>query len=108
MSEVLPMTLMPSLSRTLPQAGADSPAVVDRGVWRGAAGLTILVLAGFGFLYSLAGVGVGQALFPAQANGSVVKRGGHVIGSELVAQPFVGDEYFQPRDRKSTRLNSSH
>src|SRR3546814_16877417 len=82
MSEVLPMTLMPSLSRTLPQAGADSPAVVDRGVWRGAAGLTILVLAGFGFLYSLAGVGVGQALFPSPANGSVVKRGGPVIGPE--------------------------
>lgn len=72
-------------------------SVSDRGIVRGAIVLTIVSLAGFGFLYSLAGVGIGQALFPDAANGSVIERDGKVIGSALVAQPFVGDRYFQPR-----------
>jgi len=42
--------------------------------------------------------GVGQALFPFQANGSLLKGpGGRVVGSRLIAQPFTKDEYFQPR-----------
>lgn len=91
------MTMTASLAAGARNAGAASPKVVDRGIWRGAIGLTILSLAGFGFLYSLAGVGVGQALFPRTANGSLIERDGKVIGSELVAQPFASDKYFQPR-----------
>ncbi|MGB3376834.1 MAG: potassium-transporting ATPase subunit C, partial [Microbacterium sp.] len=59
--------------------------------------MSILTLAGFGFLYSLAGVGIGQALFQDASNGSLVERNGRVVGSALVAQPFIGDRYFQPR-----------
>ena len=77
-------------------AGAPQP-VADQGALRGAVGLTILSLLGFGFLYALAGVGIGQALFPATANGSVIERGGQVVGSALVAQPFTGEGYFHPR-----------
>jgi K+-transporting ATPase ATPase C chain len=73
------------------------PPVADTGLVRGAIGLTVLSLAAFGFLYSLAGVGIGQLLFPAQAQGSLVERNGTVIGSTLVAQPFAGNGYFQPR-----------
>lgn len=91
------MTMTSTLNINARKAEADTPAVVDRGIWRGAIGLTILSLAGFGFLYSLAGVGVGQALFPKTANGSLIERDGKVIGSELVAQPFVSDAYFQSR-----------
>jgi len=41
---------------------------------------------------------VGQVLFPYQANGSlIVGKDGKVVGSELLAQPFTKDEYFQPR-----------
>lgn len=72
-------------------------SVSDRGIVRGAIVLAVVSLAGFGFLYSLAGVGIGQALFPDTANGSVIERDGKVIGSVLVAQPFVSDRYFQPR-----------
>ncbi|MDQ7989617.1 MAG: potassium-transporting ATPase subunit KdpC [Candidatus Dactylopiibacterium sp.] len=77
-----------------PPSGAAPRA---REIWRGALGLTVLTLAGFGALYALAGVGIGQLLFPAAANGSLIERDGVVIGSALVAQPFVGDAYFQPR-----------
>ncbi|HVR52435.1 MAG TPA: potassium-transporting ATPase subunit KdpC [Pseudorhodoferax sp.] len=78
------------------QATTSQP-VADQGALRGAIGLTIVSLLGFGLLYSLAGVGIGQALFPAAANGSLVERGGQVLGSALVAQPFTGAGYFQPR-----------
>ncbi len=41
---------------------------------------------------------VGQALFPFQANGSMLKGpDGKFVGSKLIAQPFTKDEYFQPR-----------
>ena len=41
---------------------------------------------------------VGQTVFPAQANGSMVKGpDGALVGSLLIAQPFTKDEYFQPR-----------
>lgn len=91
------MTLTSTLTTNVRQTDVDCHTVVDRGAWRGAIGLTILSLAGFGFLYSLAGVGIGQALFPRTANGSLVERNGQVIGSELVAQPFASDVYFQSR-----------
>jgi potassium-transporting ATPase KdpC subunit len=40
----------------------------------------------------------GQTLFPSEANGSLVlDKAGKPIGSRLIAQPFSGDEYFQPR-----------
>jgi K+-transporting ATPase ATPase C chain len=41
---------------------------------------------------------VGQTVFPSQANGSLIlDHAGKPIGSRLIAQPFTGDEYFQPR-----------
>ena len=41
--------------------------------------------------------GVGQLLFPHQANGSLVERNGQILGSELLAQGFSGAKYFRPR-----------
>lgn len=73
------------------------PAVSDQGLLRGAIGLAIVSLLGFGLLYPLAGVGLGQALFPKPANGSLIERDGQVVGSSLVAQPFADARYFQPR-----------
>jgi K+-transporting ATPase ATPase C chain len=49
-------------------------------------------------LYPLAMWAVGQAVFPFQANGSLLKGpDGAVVGSRIIAQPFTKDEYFQPR-----------
>ncbi|PPU94242.1 potassium-transporting ATPase subunit KdpC [Xanthomonas albilineans] len=58
--------------------------------------LPLLVL-GAAALYSLIATILAGALFPAQANGSLRERDGHVVGSVLVAQPFAAPGYFQPR-----------
>ena len=60
--------------------------------------MTILFAALLGLAYPLAMTGIGQALFPVQANGSVVRdASGKVIGSSVVGQAFVSDRYFQTR-----------
>lgn len=50
-----------------------------------------------GLLYPAAATLAGGALFPHQAQGSLIDRDGVTVGSALVAQPFVGAGYFQPR-----------
>jgi K+-transporting ATPase ATPase C chain len=59
--------------------------------------LLLLFAALTGLAYPLVMTGIGQAAFPAAANGSLVTREGKVIGSSLVAQPFANDRYFHPR-----------
>jgi len=50
-----------------------------------------------GLAYPLAVTGVGQLAFPAQAAGGLVRSGGQVVGSTLIAQGFARPEYFHPR-----------
>ena len=48
-------------------------------------------------LYPLVVWGIAQVAFPGQANGSLVKVKGQVVGSGLLAQNFSGTQYFHPR-----------
>ena len=50
-----------------------------------------------GIAYPLAMTGIGQAIFPDQANGSSMTLGGDVVGSSLIGQAFSEPGYFWSR-----------
>ena len=54
------------------------------------AGMTVIT----GVLYPAAVTAVAQAVFPSQANGSLIKAGDKVVGSALIGQPFSTPGYF--------------
>lgn len=62
-----------------------------------AAAVTFTLLLICGVAYPLALTGLGQLLFPDQANGSIVEADGKAAGSEIVGQEFEGDQYFHGR-----------
>lgn len=66
-------------------------------VFRPAVVLLALFAGLFGLAYPLAVTGAAQALFPAQANGSLIRQDGRVVGSALIGQQFSGPGYFWPR-----------
>lgn len=50
-----------------------------------------------GVAYPLVVTGIGQVLFRAAANGSVIEAGGKAVGSQLLGQPFSRAKYFWGR-----------
>ena len=73
--------------------------------FRSALALTVLMLILCGFAYPAALTGLGQLIFPHQANGSLITAEGektddpeNAVGSAIVGQDFSGDSrYFQCR-----------
>ncbi|WP_421569937.1 potassium-transporting ATPase subunit KdpC [Stenotrophomonas sp. PD6] len=85
------------LSRPARTRAALAIALQHDGALRPAIGLGVVSLLGLGLVYAVATTGISAALFPAQAEGSLLVHDGQVRGSRLIAQPFVGDGYFQAR-----------
>ncbi len=59
--------------------------------------MTLLFALLTGIVYPLALTGIGQVVFPHQANGSLIRDGDRIVGSSLIGQGFAADRYFHGR-----------
>jgi potassium-transporting ATPase KdpC subunit len=50
-----------------------------------------------GVIYPFLVTGIAQLIFPGKANGSLLKKDGKLVGSELIGQPFSNPKYFWGR-----------
>ena len=59
--------------------------------------MTLLFALLLGLAYPLLLTGIGQLVFPRQANGSLIRDGDKIVGSAILAQGFASPRYFHPR-----------
>jgi K+-transporting ATPase ATPase C chain len=59
--------------------------------------MTIVTTLLLGVVYPLAVTGLSQMLFPDEANGQLIERNGHLIGSRIIGQAFVSPGHFHGR-----------
>jgi K+-transporting ATPase ATPase C chain len=64
--------------------------------------MLVLMTVVTGVVYPLLVTGIAQAVFPHQANGSVIEHQGQAAGSELIGQPFDNPGYFWSRPSATT------
>jgi potassium-transporting ATPase KdpC subunit len=84
------------------EAGGSRPSTLDRQFRPAILGALVLtLLTGCGFPLLL--FAIGRPLFPRQADGSLLTRGGLVVGSRLIGQGFTRPEYFQSRPSAAGR-----
>ena len=69
--------------------------------------LTLLLTLLLGIIYPLAVTGAAQALFPSQANGSLVYENGKPVGSTLIGQYWTQPQYFHGRPSATVNVQGT-
>lgn len=64
--------------------------------------LLVLLSVITGVIYPLLVTGIAEALFPAQANGSLIYQGDKLVGSRLIGQQFDAPQFFWSRPSATT------
>ena len=59
--------------------------------------MTVSLVVVLGLIHPIVITGISQVVFKDRANGSLIKRDGHVVGSSLIGQTFSRPAYFHPR-----------
>jgi K+-transporting ATPase ATPase C chain len=70
-------------------------------------GLALVSLLICGLFYPFLVTGIGQILFPNQANGDIVQLNGQAVGSNLIAQNFSLPIFFHSRNETASPSASS-
>ncbi|RQT11047.1 potassium-transporting ATPase subunit KdpC [Burkholderia contaminans] len=66
--------------------------------------LFVVLAAVTGLAYPAVMTVFGQAVFPSQANGSLIEKDGKAVGSSLIGQPFDAPKYFWGRLSATTPM----
>jgi len=64
--------------------------------------MTLVLTVLTGIIYPVLITVVSEGIFPYQAQGSLITRDGHVVGSELIGQNFNAPGYFHPPPAMAT------
>jgi K+-transporting ATPase, c chain len=67
--------------------------------------IALISLVACGIIYPLIVTGIGQALFPYQANGEITQINGQAVGSNLIAQNFSLPIFFHPRNDSASGVD---
>jgi len=59
--------------------------------------MTVVTTLLLGVAYPLVVTGLAQVVFPDQANGQLIERGGTIVGSRIIGQAFSAPGYFRSR-----------
>ena len=98
-------TMQPAETRPAPAVEGGRRALLAQ--FRPAIVLTIIFLLLLGIIYPLAVTGAAQALFPSQANGSLVYQNGKPVGSRLIGQYWTQPQYFHGRPSATLNLQGT-